>query len=355
MRYANLGASGLVVSRVGLGMMSFGNPQWQPWVLPAQEASGFVRLALEAGINFFDTADFYSLGQSEQALGDALRAAGCRDQVVIASKVGLPMSDRPNDRGLSRKHVLAGLDASLKRLQTDYIDLYQLHRFDPSTPLDETLDALDIAVRSGRVRYVGASNFSTAQLAPAALAHRWRSAPSLASMQIQYNLAYREEERDMIPFCRQQGMGLIVYSPLARGLLGLASDHPAQLSDREQARVRSDLKAQQLYGTPEDRAIAAAVRAIAARRETGPARIAMAWLHSRPGIDTVLCGALDPAHLNDAIQALELQLSSDELDELDAAYVCRPVKDDALSAVQASGRFPSPDTRSTPNEQSLSD
>lgn len=336
MKYKRLGSTGLVVSRVSLGMMSYGSPGWQAWVLPKQEARRFVQQALDAGVNTFDTADFYSIGESENALGDAIHDLGVRHEVVLASKVGLPMSAAPNGGGLSKKHVLASLDASLRRLRTDYLDLYQLHRFDPHTPIDETLDALDIAVRAGKVLYAGASNFSTAQIAPAVFANRWRPAPPLASMQVQYNLLYREEERDMLPLCRDNGIGVIVYSPLARGWLIRNPRQVASMTEREALRAKSDRKAEQLYGSIENAAVLAAVHAIAQERGVTPARIALAWLHAQPAVSTVLCGALEPQHLTEALAAVDLELSADECRRLEEPYVPQAVKDDAFAAVKAS-------------------
>jgi len=338
MKYSNLGQTGLVVSKVSLGMMSFGSPDWQPWVLPGKEATRFVHKALDAGINLFDTADFYSHGQSEEALGDALAASGNRRHAVIATKVGLPMSAQPNHGGLSKKHILASLNDSLRRLKTDYIDIYQLHRFDPTTPLDETLDALDSAVQSGKVLYVGASNFTAATIAPAVFAHRWRSAPRLSCMQIQYNLAYREDERDMIPLCLNNGLGLIVYSPLARGLLTRSVSDHALMTAREAARLNSDLKAKQLYGSANDLAILAVVQEIAIERNISTSSVALAWLHAQPHISSVLCGALEPQHIDEAVAAMDVVLSDDELARLASPYEPRAVKDDAFSAVKASAK-----------------
>lgn len=340
MKYSRLGAAGLVVSRVSLGMMSYGSPQWQRWVLPKHEARRFVQLALDAGVNTFDTADFYSAGESEKALGEVIADLGIRHEVVIASKVGLPMSDKPNCGGLSKKHVLAGLEASLRRLRTDYIDLYQLHRFDPFTPIEETLDALDIAVRSGKVLHIGASNFSTAQIAPAVFASRWQSQP-LSAMQIQYNLLYREEERDMLPLCRDNGVGVIVYSPLARGRLARGAVE-ASMTEREAVRATSDLKAEQLYGSAENEGVLSAVHTIARERGVTPGRVALAWLHAQPGVSAVLCGALEPQHLAEAIAAIEFDLSADERARLENPYVPQAVKDDAFAAVKASGTSGAP-------------
>lgn len=336
MQYTQLGATGLEVSRISLGMMSYGSPTWQPWVLPANEATAFVRQALELGVNAFDTADFYSYGASEEALGTAIQSLTDRHSVVIATKVGLPMGPGPNRGGLSRKHILSSIDASLRRLKTDYIDLYQLHRFDPQTPIEETMDALESVVRAGKARYVGASNFSTWQLAPAVFAKAVRAGARLASMQIQYNLLYREEERDMIPFCRSQGIGLMVYSPLARGWLAGNHANQAKVTERELIRSKHDGKAAALYGSGADRAVVERVLEVAKTRDLSPARLAMSWLHARPGINTLVCGALEPRHLDEAAAAVDLKLTAEENAFLEELYCAGFVKDDAFGAVIAS-------------------
>lgn len=341
MRYTRLGASGLEVSRVTLGMMSYGSPDWQPWVLPGSEARRFVQHALDRGINTFDTADAYSLGASEEALGRALQDLGIRHEVVVATKVGLPMSGRPNHGGLSKKHMLASLDDSLRRLRTDYIDLYQLHRHDPATPLDETLEAMEIGVRAGKILHIGASNFSTAQIAPAIFQHFWRNVPRLASMQLQYNLVYREEERDMLPLCRAQNVGVMIYSPLARGLLaGGDASRRACMTATESKRVETDLKARQLYGSHDNTAVIGALTRLAQERGVPPARIAMAWLHAKSGVNTVLCGALELKHIDEAVAAADLTLTDDEMEGLERPYLPQAVKDDAFQAVLASSSLP---------------
>lgn len=337
MKYRRLGHSGLEVSAVCLGMMSYGSPAWQPWVLPGDEATGFVRQALERGINAFDTADFYSHGASEEALGIALRQVAKRHEVVIATKAGLPMGPGPNRGGLSRKHLLASVDASLRRLQTDHVDLFQLHRADPHTPLEETLDALDHLVRTGRALHVGASNHEAWQIAPAVLRARTGGQAPLASMQIQYNLAYREAERDLIPLCTTHGVGLLVYSPLARGWLAGNRLHGSAMSEREALRAGADLKAHALYGNAGDVQVAEQLGRLAAARGVPPARLAMAWLQQRPGIASVICGALEPQHIEEACLAVELVLGDEECRLLESAYQPQAIKHDAFQAVLASG------------------
>lgn len=334
MRYNRLGATGLEVSRVCLGMMSYGSPDWQPWVLPGAEAEPFVRHALDRGINFFDTADFYSYGQSEEALGRAIAKLTDRKNVVIATKVGLPMGPGPNRGGLSRKHIRTAIDDSLKRLGTDYVDLYQLHRADPQTPIEETLDALADVVRAGKALHIGGSNFATWQFAPAVYVAKQSRGPSFAAMQIQYNLAYREEERDLVPFCAAQGVGLIVYSPLARGWLVGNRLGKTTMTRRETIRAEGDAKAQASYGSDGDRAIARRLFDVAASRGLPPARIAQAWLHGRAGVSSVLCGALEPAHIDEAVAALDVALSAEELRRLEEPYVPQAIKDDGLALVQ---------------------
>src|SRR5215831_11908547 len=244
MQYVNLGSSGLKVSRICLGCMSYGNPSWRPWILPEETSRPFIKRALELGVNFFDTADMYSLGASEEVLGHALRDFARRDEVVVATKVFFPIGDRPNDRGLSRKHILAAIDASLRRLGTDYVDLYQIHRWDPETPIDETLAALDHLVRVGKVRYLGASSMFAWQLAQALYRADLRGWTRFVSMQNHYNLIYREEEREMLPLCREEGIAVLPWSPLARGLLTGSRRRGEKEST---TRARTDEYAQTLY------------------------------------------------------------------------------------------------------------
>jgi aryl-alcohol dehydrogenase (NADP+) len=319
MDYVKLGASGLEVSRICLGCMSYGTPEWRDWVLPEEEARPFVRRALEAGINFFDTADMYSNGESERVVGRALADFARRDEVVIATKVFFPTAKYPNARGLSRKHVLAAIDASLERLGTDHVDLYQVHRWDPETPIDETLDALDTVVRSGRARYLGASSMYAWQLAKALHRAGARGLHRFVSMQPHYNLLYREEEREMLPLCRDEGLGVIPWSPLARGLLSRADP------ERETLRKGSDLYVNDLYGEPFEAEIGERVRAVAKELGRAPAQVALAWLLSRPAVTAPIVGASKRKHLEDAIGALDLTLDMEQIALLEEPYRPRRV------------------------------
>jgi 1-deoxyxylulose-5-phosphate synthase len=317
MQYTSLGRTGLTVSRLCLGMMTYGDPQWRSWVLPEDAGRPFVRRALDAGINFFDTADIYSLGVSEQILGRAIKDFARRDSVVLATKVCLPMSDDPNDRGLSRKHVMASIEASLARLGTDYVDVYQIHRWDRATPIEETLCALHDIVRAGKARYIGASSMAAWQFAQAlylADLHGWSR---FVSMQNHYNLVYREEEREMLPLCRDQGIGVIPWSPLARGFLAgnrRAADHG------ETTRAATDTIAHKLYYTDSDFRIVDRVSALAARRGVSNAQIALAWVLRQPGVTAPIVGASKMPQLDEAIAALDISLTAEECTELEDLY-----------------------------------
>jgi aryl-alcohol dehydrogenase-like predicted oxidoreductase len=318
MKYTNLGHTGLRVSRICLGCMSYGTPTWRPWVLDEEAAQPFFRRAVELGINFFDTADMYSLGVSEEVTGRALRRYARMDEVVLATKVFFPMGDGQNMRGLSRKHIVQGCEASLKRLGVEAIDLYQIHRMDPHTPLEETLSALDQLVRQGKVRYLGASSAYAWQFARAlgvADRHGWSR---FVSMQGHYNLVYREEEREMLPLCEAEGIGVIPWSPLARGLL---AGSRKSMKDREStARAQSDTFSEQLYDQPGDWEVAEANRAVAAARNVAPAQVALAWLLSRPAVTAPIIGATKLEHLEDAARAVDLKLTSEEIKALEAPY-----------------------------------
>jgi len=322
MEYVNLGRSGLKVSRICLGVMTYGDPAWRPWILSEEQGRPFIRHALELGINFFDTADMYSLGRSEEVLGRALRDFSQRDRVVIGTKAHFPMSDDPNDRGLSRKHLMASIDASLRRLGTDYVDLYQVHRYDAGTPIEETLRALDDIVRAGKVRYLGASSMAAWQFARAlylADAHGWSR---FVSMQNHYNLVYREEEREMLPLCRAEGIGVIPWSPLARGFLA----GNRRTSDRgDTARAKSDEFAHRLYYTDADFRIVDRAVALAGRRGVNPAQVALAWLLHLPGVTAPIIGASKMEQLEQAVAAVDLTLSPDERHELEELYQPHPV------------------------------
>jgi aryl-alcohol dehydrogenase-like predicted oxidoreductase len=316
MEYPRLGLSGLRVSRIGLGMMSYGDPAVQQWALPEEQAEPIVRRAVEAGVTLFDTADMYSDGASEEVTGRLLaRLFPRRDDYVLATKVYYPTGPGPNDRGLSRKHVLAAIDASLARLGTDYVDLYQIHRWDGGSPAEETMAALQDVVRAGKARYIGASampawRFARAQRTAAATG--WTR---FVSMQNRYNLVNREEEREMIPFCIDQGIGVLPYSPLARGLLAGA---------RDRSGVRNTTRAQaDSAHRPADFDVADAVRAVAAERELPPARVALAWLLGRPGVTAPLMGATKLRHLDDALAAMAVRLTGAEVARLEAPYLPR--------------------------------
>jgi aryl-alcohol dehydrogenase-like predicted oxidoreductase len=322
MQYVNLGRAGLKVSRICLGVMTYGDPAWRSWVLSEDQGRPFIKRALEYGINFFDTADMYSLGKSEEVLGRAIRDFAQRDRVVIATKAYFPMGDAPNDRGLSRKHLLAAIDASLKRLGTDYVDLYQVHRYDAETPIEETLRALDDIVRAGKARHIGASSMGAWQFARAlylADRHGWTR---FASMQNHYNLVYREEEREMLPLCREEGVGVIPWSPLARGFLA-GNRRAADKGDT--ARAKSDEFAHRLYYTDADFRIVDRVVALAQRRGITPAQIALAWLLHQPGVTAPIVGASKIEQLDQAVESVGVALSAEERRELEELYEPHPI------------------------------
>ena len=338
MQYVNLGACGLKVSRIGLGMMTFGTPAWRPWVLDEAAARPIVRRAVELGINLFDTADMYSAGLSEEITGRLLTELAPRDEIVIATKLFHPVelafkggNDpgpkpvlRPNASGLSRKRIFAAADASLKRLGIDHIDLYQIHRFDPATPIEETMEALNDLVRSGKVRYLGASSmwaWQFAKMQQVAERHGWSR---FVSMQNHYNLAYREEEREMIPLCRDQGVGLVPWSPLARGFLAgnRARDDRAAGAT---ARARTDDIALKLYYDDSDFAVLDALKGVAQARGVTNATLAYAWLLSRPGVTAPIVGASQTWQLEEAVKALEVTLTPEDSAALEAPYRPHPV------------------------------
>ena len=322
MEYRRLGSSGLKVSRIALGMMSFGDPSSRPWILREEAAEPIVRRAVEVGVNFFDTADMYSAGVSEEVTGRLLaRLFARRDEYVLATKVYYPMGPGPNDGGLSRKHVLASIDASLRRLGTDHVDLYQIHRWDYETPIEETMAALDATVAAGKVRYIGASSMYAWQFAKAQETARAAGSARFVSMQNHYNLVYREEEREMIPLCRDQGVGVIPWSPLARGLLAGSRERGGE---RRTVRAGSDAYADTLYGDA-DFDVVDAVRAVARERELPPARIALAWLLGKPAVSAPIVGTTRLGHLEDAIASLGLQLSDAEVARLEAPYRPHPI------------------------------
>ena len=297
--------------------MTYGSKKWRDWVLDEDESRPFFRRALEAGINFFDTADMYSDGASEEVTGRALKDLVARDRVVIATKVFNPMGDDPNQRGLSRKHIHHAIDASLRRLGTDYVDLYQIHRFDYDTPIEETLDALDDVVRAGKVLYIGASSMHAFQFARMLAASDARGLARFVSMQNHYNLMYREEEREMLPLCREEGIGVIPWSPLARGFL--AGNRRAQ-DFGETTRAKTDAYAQEMYYQPSDFAVVDRVTEIASRRGIPNAQTALAWILQQPGVTAPIIGASKMKHLDDALAALDVKLEPAELKALEEPY-----------------------------------
>jgi aryl-alcohol dehydrogenase-like predicted oxidoreductase len=322
MRYARLGSSGLRVSRIALGMMSYGSQTERRWHLGEDEAEPIVRRAVEAGVTFFDTADTYSDGLTEELTGQLLaKLFPRRDDYVLATKVYFPMGSGPNDRGLSRKHVLAAIDASLRRLGTDYVDLYQIHRWDPQTPITETMEALHDIVRAGKARYLGASSMYAWQFAKAQHRAEVGGWTRFVAMQNHYNLLYREEEREMLPQCLDQGVGCIPWSPLARGLLAGNRERGGQ---QRTVRAGNDPLAGELYGD-DDFEVIDAVRAVAGERGVPPAQIALAWLLGRPAVTAPIVGATKLRHLEDAVAAVDLPLSEEEVARLEAPYRPHPV------------------------------
>ena len=322
MHYVNLGSTGLRVSRVCLGMMSYGNNSERPWVLDELATEPIVKAAVDGGITFFDTADAYSGGASEVATGRLLPKFLDRDEFVVATKVYMPMGRSENERGLSRKHVLSGIDASLRRLNMDYVDLYQIHRWDYGTPIEETMEALHDVVRAGKARYIGASSMHAWQFAKAqytADAHGWTR---FASMQNHYNLVYREEEREMIPQCIDQGVAVIPWSPLARGLL---AGTRTRSGERRTVRSGADPFGESLYRQPTDFDVVDRCAQVAAERGVPSAQVALAWLMQRPGVTAPIVGATKLGHLQDALAAEQLSLTAEDVRRLEELYVPHPV------------------------------
>src|SRR2546423_10934082 len=309
MKYTQLGRSGLEISRICLGCMTYGTPKWRPWVLDEVDSRPFYRKALDLGINFFDTADMYSMGVSEEVTGRALREMAKMEELVLATKVHFPMGDGPNMGGISRKHIVQACEASLKRLGVDTIDLYQIHRFKSSVPIAETLAALDHLVHQGKVRYLGASSGYAWQMARALSASEMNGWARFISMQNHYNLLYREEEREMIPLCVDQGVGVIPWSPLARGRLARTTPSPAAGT----VRADNDNYAVQLYDSKNDDAVIAAVRKVAAEMSAAPAEVALAWLLSKPGVSAPIVGASKLEHLETAVRSLDVKLSPQQI------------------------------------------
>ena len=328
MQYVNLGRTGLRVSRLCLGTMTFGSPAWRPWVLGEEASRPFIRRAVEAGINFFDTADMYSRGVSEEILGRALRDFTTRDQAVVATKAFFPMGEGPNNGGLSRKHLLESIDASLRRLGTDHVDLYQIHRFDPDTPIEETLEALDDIVRAGKARYIGASSMYAWQFARMLHVAERRGWTRFVAMQNHYNLVYREEEREMLPLCRAEGIGVIPWSPLARGFLAGNRVRPA---DSEGSRGGATLRAQtdeyarDLYYAESDFRVVERLAELARRRGATPAQVALAWMLRQPGVTAPIVGTTQLEHLDTLVAALDITLDDEECRLLEEPYMPHPV------------------------------
>jgi aryl-alcohol dehydrogenase (NADP+) len=318
MQYVRLGSTGLKVSRICLGTMTYGSKKWREWVLDEEESRPFIRRALEAGINFFDTADMYSVGVSEEVLGRALRDFGSsRDKVVVATKVFNPMGEDPNQRGLSRKHILHAIDDSLKRLGMDYVDLYQIHRFDYETPIEETLEALHDVVRMGKARYIGASSMHAWQFTKMLYTAQRLGLTRFVTMQNHYNLVYREEEREMLPLCREEGIGVIPWSPLARGFL---AGNRRREDKGETVRAKTDEYAHSMYYQDSDFEVVNRVTEIAQRRGVSNAQVALAWLLAQPGVTSPIVGASKMKHLEDALAALELKLETAELKAVEEPY-----------------------------------
>jgi 1-deoxyxylulose-5-phosphate synthase len=319
----NLGRCGLSVSRICLGCMTYGSSKWRPWVLERDAAQQFFRRAWDLGINFFDTADMYSDGVSEEVLGYALRELAVpRERVVVATKVYNPMGPTANEQGLSRKHIAHSIDASLKRLRLDYVDLYQIHRFDYATPIEETLDALAAVVRAGKALYIGASSMFAWQMATMLHTAERLGLPRFVSMQNHYNLIYREEEREMNPLCRAEGVGLIPWSPLARGFLA-GNRRKADFGDTN--RAKTDEYAQKMYFQDSDFAVVERLTEVAKKRSVPNAQVALAWLLHQPGVTAPIIGASKPHHLDDAVAALNLKLTADELKALAEPYRPHPI------------------------------
>jgi aryl-alcohol dehydrogenase (NADP+) len=323
MEYVNLGSTGVKVSRLCLGMMTYGTPKWREWVLDEEASRPLIKRALDGGINFFDTADVYSDGVREEVTGRALKHFGVRrDQVVVATKVFNPMGPDPNQRGLSRKHILHAIDDSLRRLDMDYVDLYQIHRFDPTTPMEETMEALADVVKSGKALYIGASSMWAWQFAKMLAIAESLGLSKFVTMQNHYNLVYREEEREMIPLCRHEGIGLIPWSPLARGFL---AGNRRRQDKGETIRARTDAFAHNLYYRDDDFAIVDKVTEVAQKRGVSNMQVALAWILSKPYITAPIIGSSKVEHLEENFKALDLKLTDEEIKALEAPYQPHPV------------------------------
>ncbi|MEX0923742.1 MAG: aldo/keto reductase [Rhodovibrionaceae bacterium] len=322
MDYVSLGRSGLKVSRIGLGGFSFGNPRWQEWVLPEKESLPIIGRAIELGINFLDTADMYSNGVSEEILGKAWPQFARREELVIASKAFAPTGPTPNERGLSRKHLFDAIEGTLSRLRTDYIDLYQIHRLDGTTPIEETLEALHDIVKAGKARYIGVSNVFAWQLMRMLATCDARGWTRPISVQNHYNLAYREEEREMLPLCRLEGVGAIPWSPLARGFLAGNLDRSGTAASK---RAETDAFIRRYFSRPEDFEVLDALRAVAEARGASMPQIALAWMLTKPEVAAPVIGATKISHIESAAEASEILLSEPEVAALEAPYRPHPV------------------------------
>jgi aryl-alcohol dehydrogenase-like predicted oxidoreductase len=326
MEQVRLGNTGLKVSRLCLGCMTYGSPKWRSWVLDEAQAKPFFQLAIEKGVTFFDTANVYSIGASEEVTGKWLREFARREEIVVATKVNGPMGPGPNERGLSRKAILAQIDASLTRLGMDYVDLYQIHRFDYETPIEETLEALNDVVRAGKARYIGASSMYAWQFARMLAVSDANGWARFVSMQPQYNLVYREEEREMLPLCRAEGVGVIPWSPLARGFLAGGRAAPKA---GETERARTDDFSPRLYFRDADFKVVDAVSEVAKERGLSNMQVALAWVLKNPAVTAPIVGASKLGHLEEAVAALEVDLTEDEVKRLQAPYQPKPVLDHA--------------------------
>ncbi len=322
MEYTNLGKTGLKVSRICLGMMTYGTPEWRDWVLTEDQGRPFIQRAIELGINFFDTADMYSLGVSEEVTGRLLREFAPRDEVVVATKVYMPMKEDVNARGLSRKHIMDAIDNSLRRLGMDYVDLYQIHRWDYTTPIEETMEALHDVVKAGKARYIGASSMFAWQFAKAQHVAERNGWTRFVSMQNHYNLVYREEEREMNPLCLDQGVGLIPWSPLARGFL---AGNRKEKGDGPTKRAKSDDIADRLYFEAGDFEVVARATKLAEERGVTSAQIALAWLLHKPALTAPIIGASKMHHLEQAVAAVDIALTPEEIALLEEPYRPHPV------------------------------
>ena len=322
MEYLNLGKSGLKVSRICLGMMSYGTPEWRDYILTEEESRPIIKRALELGVNFFDTADMYSLGVSEEVTGRALSDYARRDDVVLATKTYWPMSDDVNDRGLSRKHIMQAIDHSLRRLGTDYVDLFYIHRWDYETPIEETMEALHDVVRAGKALYIGASSMFAWQFAKAQYTADLNGWTRFVAMQNHMNLIYREEEREMVPLCIDQGVGIAPWSPLARGFL---AGNRTREKEGTTTRAKTDTLAQEYYFQSGDFNVLDRAIQVAENHGVKPAQIALAWLLNKPGITAPIVGASKMSHLEEAVAAVEIELSDEEMAFLEEPYQAHPI------------------------------